>query len=92
MDDVDPPDPPELVAVARQGNPAAFERLVSIHRRELFELCYRMLGSRRAVGEAEAKGTRYEPERRRSGVWVDARHSDQRISHNPITLPSLSLK
>jgi RNA polymerase sigma-70 factor (TIGR02960 family) len=33
-----------LVA-ARQGDPAAFERLVSRHRRELYAHCYRMLGS-----------------------------------------------
>jgi RNA polymerase sigma-70 factor (TIGR02960 family) len=42
--DADPSPSPELTAV-RLGDPAAFERVVSPHRRELYELCYRMLGS-----------------------------------------------
>ena len=35
----------ELLVAARRGDPAAFERLVSRHRRELYAHCYRMLGS-----------------------------------------------
>ena len=34
-----------LLVAARRGDPAAFERLVSRHRRELYAHCYRMLGS-----------------------------------------------
>ena len=35
----------ELLVAARRGDPAAFEQLVSRHRRELYAHCYRMLGS-----------------------------------------------
>lgn len=35
----------ELLVAARGGESAAFERLVSRHRREIFAHCYRMLGS-----------------------------------------------
>jgi hypothetical protein len=35
----------ELLVAARRGEPAAFERLVSRHRRGLLVHCYRMLGS-----------------------------------------------
>ncbi|MFI6285234.1 sigma-70 family RNA polymerase sigma factor [Streptomyces sp. NPDC051018] len=34
-----------LLAAARQGDSAAFEALVKVHRRELYAHCYRMLGS-----------------------------------------------
>jgi RNA polymerase sigma factor (sigma-70 family) len=44
MDDVDALRQSELLAAARRGDPAAFERLVSRHRRELYAHCYRMLG------------------------------------------------
>jgi RNA polymerase sigma-70 factor (TIGR02960 family) len=36
---------PDLVAAAKQGHTAAFERLVDNHRRSLHAYCYRMLGS-----------------------------------------------
>jgi hypothetical protein len=39
----------ELLVAARRGDPAAFERLVSRHRRELYAHCYQMLGSVQAA-------------------------------------------
>ena len=45
MDDLDTLSEPELLASARRGDSAAFERLVARHRRELYAHCYRMLGS-----------------------------------------------
>jgi DNA-directed RNA polymerase specialized sigma24 family protein len=42
---MDVPPESELLLAARRGDPAAFERLVSRHRRELYAHCYRMLGS-----------------------------------------------
>jgi Sigma-70 region 2 len=42
---MDTPPESELLVAARRGDPAAFERLVSRHRRELYAHCYQMLGS-----------------------------------------------
>jgi hypothetical protein len=43
MNDVNALPDAELLAAARRGDSAAFERLVSGHRRELYAHCYRML-------------------------------------------------
>ncbi len=39
MEHLDAPPEPELLASARRGDPAAFERLVDSYRRELYAHC-----------------------------------------------------
>jgi RNA polymerase sigma-70 factor (ECF subfamily) len=45
VDAIDALPEPDVLAAARRGDEAAFDRLVTRHRRELYAHCYRMLGS-----------------------------------------------